>query len=363
MTRWLLLLPIAIGLAACGDDGGAPAIDARDPDGGDPIDAAIDAASAAPIEAPAETWTWVPIAGMTCGNGSATGVGVNLTTRSDRVLVFLVGGGACWDNQTCFVLHTAANIDTDYGAAQFQQQLANLAAYRLFSRAAGAPFADASFVFVPYCTGDLHAGHQVTTYSGGTVHHVGQDNLDALWPRLRATRPSADVVWLTGASAGGYGAMLQQGRARAAWPSARFHALSDSSQPVDPEASRWTAIRSAWSLDLPAGCAACGNGLGGWPGHLRATMPAGSRWALLMSTQDQVIAQYMGFTGPQLEAATLAIRDGMAPGTGQGAFVIAGTGHVLTTMPSVPTTAGGVSLATWIGDFASGAATWGSTGP
>lgn len=344
---------------ACGG-GAAPAVDG----GVDGLE--VDAAPG-PIVAPLETWTWVPIDGMRCGNGSATGVGVNLTDRSDRVLVFLNGGGACWNAQTCFTLRTAANIDTDVGAAEFAQLAGNLAAYRLFARDAGNPFADASFVFVPYCTGDLHAGHRVADYLDGTtakqVHHVGQDNLDALWPRLHATRPSADIVWLTGASAGGYGVMLEQTRARAALPTARVHALSDSSHPVDPEATRWAAMRPAWALDVPPGCAACANGFAGWPGHLRATMPAGSRWALLMETRDMVVSQYMGFTGAALSAETIAIRDGMATGTGQAAFVVDGTAHVLTTQSPAPATAGGAQLGDWIRDFASGDAGWASVGP
>src|SRR5689334_15039055 len=99
-------LVLAAAAAACGDDGGGEAT----------VDAGVDAASsAAPIVAPNEQWTWVTIDGMKCGNGSATGVGVSLSDRSDDVVVLLNGGGACWDAQTCFVLHTASSIDTDFG--------------------------------------------------------------------------------------------------------------------------------------------------------------------------------------------------------------------------------------------------------
>ena len=58
------------------------------------------------------------------------------------------------------------------------------------------PFRDASYVFVPYCTGDLHAGSNVATYDvlgPRTFAHVGRRNVEALLPRLRATwrRPRA----------------------------------------------------------------------------------------------------------------------------------------------------------------------------
>ena len=52
---------------------------------GDPGGAAIDA--------PAETWTWVPFPDAYCANGETTGIAVNLTGRSDRVVLYLEGGG------------------------------------------------------------------------------------------------------------------------------------------------------------------------------------------------------------------------------------------------------------------------------
>ena len=343
--------------AGCGDDGGSVG-----------VDAGTDAPGIAPIEAPTEQWTWVPIDGMTCGNGSATGVAVNLTDRSDDVVVFLNGGGACWDAQTCFVLHTAASIDTDVGAAQFAQISSSLTGYSLFQRSgATAPFPDASYVFVPYCTGDVHAGHKVTTYNvngtSRTAHHVGQDNLDALWPRLRATRPDAATLFVTGASAGGYGAMIQAPRARLAWPGPMVHVLSDSSHAIDPEPTRWAAMKAAWNVDIPADCAGCASGLSAYPAYLKDHVPAGSRWGLMMTTRDGTISTFMGFTAQQLETQTLAIRDAMAANPGQAAFVINGTGHVLTGSSPLPMTSTGVQLSAWIKDFATGGAAFRSVGP
>lgn len=47
-----------------------------------------------PIVAPAERWTWVDFPETFCGDGSPTGLGVNLTGRSDDVVVYFQGGGA-----------------------------------------------------------------------------------------------------------------------------------------------------------------------------------------------------------------------------------------------------------------------------
>lgn len=357
--RAISMTAILVAFAACSGD--SP----TDAGGYDPLPQRD--ASGPPIEAPLETWTWVPIAGMTCGDGSPTGIGVNLTRRSERLVVFLNGGGACWDAQTCFELRTAASIDTPFGAAEFETLRATLEAYPLFGRVAGSPFQSASFVFVPYCTGDLHAGHvatQYTTASGPrTVHHVGQQNLDVLWPRLRDSRPAADRAWLIGVSAGGYGAMLEQTRMRAAFGNVRVDVLSDSSHPIDPVPARWDAMRLAWGLEVPFGCADCATGFGGWPAHLRASAPSTTRWGLLMTTRDQTISNYFGVSQPDLATRTLAVRDAMTTGTGQAAFVIDAASHVLTAITPAPTTSGGVALPTWVRQFAIDDPAWATVGP
>ena len=141
------------------------------------------------------------------------------------------------------------------------------------------------------------------------------------------------------------------------------HILLDSSHPVDAEAGRWAAMKAAWDVEIPADCPACATGLGGYPAYMKAHAPAGSRWGLLMETRDATISSYMGVSAPDLETRTLAIRDAMTPGSGQAAFVIAGTAHVLTAQSPLPVTSGGVSLTVWLKDFATGGSNWRSIGP
>jgi hypothetical protein len=121
-------------------------------------------------------------------------------------------------------------------------------------------------------------------------------------------------------------------------------------------------MKAAWNVDIPADCPGCANGLGAYPAYLRAHAPAGSRWALSMTTRDSVIGSYMGVSAPDLEARTLAIGDGMTAGTGQAAFVVNGTNHVLSGAAPGPTS-GGITLYAWIEAFATGGATWRTVGP
>ncbi len=190
------------------------------------------------ISAPAATWTWVPIAGTTCGDGSVAGIGVNLEAASTDLLVYMEGGGACWNATTCFVLKAAAHIDVPYTDAQFASDVDTLNASGMFSRSdAASPFAGASFIYVPYCTGDVHAGTAVRTYDVGgqskTVHHTGGLNAQLIVDTVHAALPNVTRIWLTGSSAGGYGATLNLPRYAAAWPAASIQVLQDSSPFVD----------------------------------------------------------------------------------------------------------------------------------
>ena len=100
-----------------------------------------------PISAPMEQWTWVPFDDAFCANGTPTGIGVNLTDKSKRVLIYLQGGGACWSEFTCYTLKIAANFSTGYGPLEFMGDEKTLGSTFFFDRAqAGNPFKDYSFV-------------------------------------------------------------------------------------------------------------------------------------------------------------------------------------------------------------------------
>ena len=51
-------------------------------------------------------WTWIDVPGTSCGDGSRTGIGVN-PGDGPGLIVFLNGGGACFDHVSCFVAQIA----------------------------------------------------------------------------------------------------------------------------------------------------------------------------------------------------------------------------------------------------------------
>src|SRR5690606_2851352 len=257
----------------------------------------------APISVPLETWTYVPIEGARCANGTDTGVAVNFTDRSDDLVVFMAPGGACWDSLTCFILRSASHLeDTMQGQVVVDEAIA---LGPLFSRSPESPFRDVNMVYVPYCTGDVHAGTRMASYRFGdedrAVHHVGRTNIRRLLERLVPTFPEAERAWFAGASAGGFGATYNWWVAQDAFPEGRDDVLDDGAAPVDFLAARFSAMMDTWDPESPPGCSACRLQLSALLPYYAARYPPPHRFALLTSTRDEVIVGFSGLTSATFE--------------------------------------------------------------
>jgi hypothetical protein len=157
------------------------------------------------VEAEAmESWVYVPIATMRCGDGSAAGVFVNFTQRSRELVFFLRGGGVCYDDLTCSLMETELEGLGDDPLAQF---LAFDRDVGIFDRDDDTnPFRDASFVVVPHCTGDFHLADTIRVHPTiGEIHQVGHANVKAVVRRVVPTFADATRITIAGFSAGGVG--------------------------------------------------------------------------------------------------------------------------------------------------------------
>jgi hypothetical protein len=340
-------------------------VDASTADAGSIDASATDAGPpGVPIVAPPGVWTYVPMADMLCGNGTTTGVSVNPSVTANAPLfVFFMGGGACWNGATCFG-GAAANVATTIGEAEINADLPRIDL--LFNRSNPAnPFRDASFVFVPYCTADIHAGDSVRTYTlltkTETIHHHGAKNAEAIVRRLRATYATPSKIYVSGASGGGYGAMLNYHRFRTAYPSARIDILNDSGTPIKPTGSLWQDMQTAWNMQVPPSCTGCANDVAAIFPTLDATMGSG-RMAFMSYTQDQTIRSFTATLIPQdYENKLLALRRGAGPR--QRFYLVAGSAHVLLKQSPVPVASSGVALTTWLTQFATDNPAWSHEGP
>ncbi len=318
---------------------------------------------------PPLTWSWVATTGSQCSDGSQTGIGINPGPGSSPdVLVFLNGGGACWDAITCYQLQIAT--PGPYGPNEFDRDIRALPAGTIVDRTlAGNPFKDYTFVFVPYCTGDVHAGNTVQSYPGApggqSWHHKGRVNLQAAFDYLAANVSAPSKVVVSGSSAGGFGSLLAFDVASGKWPLAKGYLVDDSGPPL---ANIPTLELAAWSAswDLPGalspicGPVDCLTDLSNVFPKLSSKYPS-ARMALLSSTQDATIRSFFGnmtagdFEGG-LRALAAKIEDATDPGQTH-AFIVTGTSHTMLPNPGAFTSQG-VGLVEWLTRQVDDQATW-----
>jgi hypothetical protein len=320
-----------------------------------------------PIQAPNETWTWVPFDDAFCADGSTTGIGVNLTDKSKDVIIFMMGGGACWDQLTCYLAQTAVNLD-GYDEAKFNNDVNGVLASSLFDRAdAENPTKDFNFVFVPYCTGDVHSGNAEQEYGGKKTKHVGFANVTAYLSRIVPTFPDPGRVVLSGSSAGGFGAGMNWWRTQQAFGSTRVDMIDDSGPPLPApylSQDRENEWRAAWNLDaaLPPDCLDCKTSLSALITYYADKFTT-QRGALLSYTRDNVISAFYSIQTTKFEEGLKVFTKNQLEGKESFRyFYVDGQSHVLLSNPDIAAKSG-VVLRDWLSQMLSDDAGWKSEHP
>jgi hypothetical protein len=99
------------------------------------------------------------------------------------------------------------------------------------------PFKDWFLVFIPYCTGDIHWGNNVQTYTsaGGqdfVIQHKGFVNFSAVLDWIEANFEKPEKIFVTGCSAGGGGSIIGAAHIAQLYPDVPLYQLSDSNAGV-----------------------------------------------------------------------------------------------------------------------------------
>jgi hypothetical protein len=278
-----------------------------------------------------EGWSWVEVEGTSCGNGTPTGMGINPAPGAKRVVMMLAGGGACWDGASCYVFNGAANIESRYDRLKFEADARAFASNRLLDRDRGL-FAHAHLVFIPYCTGDFHAGDAIGSYDAFNparkVHHKGAVNMAAYLREMQTRFGDLEEIYAVGFSAGGYGAMLNLGRIKQAFPGAQVHVLADSAPMVQALEGRWGMWQRAWNLGLPDECEGCTQRFPDLAEYIVASHRDG-RIGLLAYEDDAVVAVYFAHALDAIGSATRALVRDVYDVEHARAFVVPGAEHVM----------------------------------
>jgi hypothetical protein len=418
-TSSLLLAATALLTLACGGSsgGGAGGPPAPPYPGAPPLGVEILRTDGTVINdgAGADTgWRWIPFDDTTCttatlveapaGSGtfhyelgtSPTGLAINWGSEaSTDLVVYLQGGGACWDFFTCGGARSLGIDKTatagPFGPAEFAADVHDAYPASWVLRAnLPAALTDATIVFVPYCTGDVHGGDRVTTYAPPNVfplsalpsitwHHVGHANVMAYLARLGATFPAPTRLVVAGSSAGGFGTLANYPAFRWYWPDAKAYLIDDSAPPLIANAIP-TATRSGWYASWNLGesldrfCPECRTDMSRGLAELEARYPD-DRIALISHLQDEVIRTFYGtFTlSPPyvvpMPAATFSAQlrllgtSVLDPATANAKYFFTNSptpiAHPALQDPGAVTTPG-AGLGAWLEEMLSDATTWAS---
>lgn len=214
-----------------------------------------------------------------CGNGSPARILVNRAPNTTKTLVYFEGGGACWTQKGCAgkgaLIESATNPN---GIAENYFSQINAGVFGMGtplivrSGSTGKIFTQTwNMVYVPYCTGDVHAGDSVQIYKDNdpaaplTYFHRGYVNAKAIAKWMQANMPQPEQLLVSGSSAGGVGATANYGALRLALNPKQSALAADSGPlfpaPVSGSVAQYPSIplqnkvRQQWGVDGPTGVA------------------------------------------------------------------------------------------------------------
>ena len=210
---WIALMVLGLGSAACGsDDDGGGSGGAGGSGGGGP----------APITQLPAGWNEIAPGGDTiCSRGTPFRYWVRPGTVN-RVVIEFRGGGACWNQLTCSVagslFQEEANADS-----HVLNELSGIYQHDNPDN----PFKDWHHVYIPYCTGDVHWGNAEVNYGSFTIQHKGAVNVRAVLDWTYENVPAPEKVFVTGCSAGAYGAALWSAHIKNHYKESDVYQLAD----------------------------------------------------------------------------------------------------------------------------------------
>ncbi len=309
----------------------------------------------------AESWEYHTVSGARCRDGSEAGYYLKRRTFENRLLIFMEGGGACFNALTCS--QSPPNMGN-----QFPGQSGILAARD------DNPLNAWNTMYVPYCTGDVFVGSRNNVRVPGVrglQQFVGHDNLKLFLNQLGEQLPDPETIVVSGISAGGFGAAFNLPTVQSRWPNSAITLLDDSGLLLEDAYLRpclQSMIRGMWGIDdvLPRDCTNCrnadGGGLSGMIGYIQEKFGDRQQGAVL-STSDSVLRIFFGFSLnecrpflPFMPASTYSrgvrsLKANVLQGSIK-SFIVPGETHTfISDNRFYQTRQGGQSLASWVGDL------------
>jgi hypothetical protein len=272
---------------------------------------------------------------------------------SKNLLIYLEGGGACWDYETCYLARIAKTTpDPYFGDGILNKDNPNN------------PLRDWNVVYGSYCDGSVFSGNNIVDYNGNRSYHHGLQNVSAVVTVAQEQFPDAAYIMVAGSSGGGYGTYSAYGVTRVAFPDVPIIVFNDSGpglqNPDTPETNQERLENWQFSPLVPPDCADCDvqySYLTDWALDNDPEL----RVSYFSYLQDGVIRFFLTL---EAEAYEMFLRQhtdvihSRHPARFQRYFVKGGAHTILELPTFYDTTVEGVSLRDFTDDFINGGPAW-----
>lgn len=272
---------------------------------------------------------------------------------SNKVLLYLEGGGACWNATTCFGVPLAKGSAGPAPNAGI-----------LDPSIAENPFADWNIVYAPYCDGSVFGGDNEVVYNNRLTYHHGVQNLSAAVTQMLEAFPAPEQVVVAGSSAGGFGTYTGYGVVRVAYPDTQILVFDDSGPGIQNLNATQDLLEREqnWQFKqfLPESCTRCDEQIT-YLTEWSLERDPGLRVAYFDYLQDGVLRFFLGVSAAEFESLLLTVTDDIHSRQGERfqRFFPQGPTHTVLLSPEFYTLAlDGTTVREWTEGFLDDTPVW-----
>jgi hypothetical protein len=264
------------------------------------------------------TWeTFQYVSGAVCMKGEDTGVWIREGRDPTKLAIYFQGGGDSCLNYCCLETYKMYDLGGCFNLLTCSASASEPTGFKNPDETPGYGgildpddsrnvLKDYSFVWIPYCTGDVYMGNKENKVPFvGSRKFFGRPNLNLFMRRLVPTFPDVTDLVITGESAGGFGAIASFDFIVQGWTSGLVNmTLIDDSGPILSDEYLAPCLQQQWrdlwglSASMPPDCPQCsqpdGGGLVNVYQFLQNKYPDAA-FGLIESANDSVISFFFGY--------------------------------------------------------------------
>jgi Pectinacetylesterase len=261
----------------------------------------------------ARNWQSIIIPDAYCGNGQPYNIFLEKKDSNELAIEFM-GGGACWDKSSCY----GPMVKTSIYPLPFVPPVGAFNS----DDSAKSPLSESTYVYLPYCTGDVFSGTRVQKLNESlNVFKVGRTNVEKTFTYLRDANivqfSEVQKLRLVGSSAGAIGSLLNAKFIDSFVPQSAQKSLLADSPGLHFGPQFWTQLGEHFKTDLFKHLEVYGVQARDQDTTVAKFIPqickelVGWNVGFLQASRDIVMSSFFGTTTPKEHEARVFGEDGL----------------------------------------------------